>query len=109
MLKSSKWRTLRFQTTELLSILLQYQKFSFLSQMEKHIKTLIVLSHYLEVQSFSSPLSTILSKLKTPQLPNGSYFGKDKSLEFMQLCIYLRDLSFNKLEQELKILNLQLI
>ncbi|KAM5551669.1 hypothetical protein ABKV19_026493 [Rosa sericea] len=78
-------------------------------QMEKHIKTLIVLSHYLEVQSFSSPLSTILSKLKTPQLPKGSYFGKDKSLEFMQLCIYLRDLSFNKLEQELKILNLQLI
>ncbi|KAM5548905.1 hypothetical protein ABKV19_000359 [Rosa sericea] len=64
----------------------------------KHIKTLIVLSHYLEVQSFSSP-----------QLPKGSYFGKDKSLEFMQLCIYLRDLSFNKLEQELKILNLQLI
>ncbi|PRQ49301.1 hypothetical protein RchiOBHm_Chr2g0120391 [Rosa chinensis] len=33
--------------------------------MEKHIKTLIVLSHYLEVQSFSSPLSTILSKLKS--------------------------------------------
>ncbi|PRQ57036.1 hypothetical protein RchiOBHm_Chr1g0343861 [Rosa chinensis] len=27
----NKWRTLRFQTTELLSILLQYQKFSFLS------------------------------------------------------------------------------